>query len=215
MSNSSDPPPNVQRLFELYEKMLNGDEEARARLADWFETSCLAMKRGPLARKEMETLSSMIAAKRAERSLGPRGRFRDLQHDPWSVVAIHFQRFQNFIDDIEEGQKKVVEQYFSWVEKLTEFVLLDLVKKAKTAPDQQPLGDEIPQPTIDQAPHEQKKAKFAKISKILDPGLFSLLILKHYGEFTTKELAEILERSPEEVENDIRRALAKISRNMS
>ena len=121
------PDPGYSTLVHLFEKAQKQDPAAREQLRDRFDHWAAEMWNGRQARQELGELAYRISSKQAAKKLGRGGRFDDLANDPGSVASLHWQKFQNFSDEIDRGTNKTIDDFIARINKLTECVLLDMV----------------------------------------------------------------------------------------
>ena len=219
---ATDTQPGFEALIDLYEQTRRNDPEAKSILKDWFDARTAAMRRGKEAREELGTLAYFMAEKEAERKLGPKGKYNDLQNDPSSIASRHWQRFQPFFEDIEKGKSKSVHEFVGWVGQLTEFVFRDVLRERSAAAEPPVAIDGAAEPvevaeddgTTDDYPRwlEEKRGHLRQVFEVLKPRQFIVLILKEYCDFTWTSIAEILGTTVHYVEKDYEETILEIGR---
>jgi hypothetical protein len=225
-NGDENPRPDFAKLMLWFKNARKGDESARENLKAWFESRRDAMRAGSLARDEMSLLAYFIAESDGERKLGRNGSFGDLPNSPGSVAAEQFKRFQPFVKEIEQGFNKTVEDFMARVNAEIKYVLLDMVKiKNKQGERTQPFVDgvhdeqrvdEEAASTVDYSEWlEQQRALLRRVSLVLPPQLFTVVILKDYCDFGWAQVGQIIGETEHFARKYHTEAMSIIGRNMS
>jgi DNA-directed RNA polymerase specialized sigma24 family protein len=210
MSDSQQP--SLQALIDLFERMRQRDATARSELSQWFQHVRSAIVEGVQARHQLESLAYRISEQDAARQIRPGGSFPRLRHDPGSVAFRHNQRLGPFLEALQRGEDKTVDQFVSAVSVLTPYVLLDMQKEDAADPVQSPAEDLAQNdagPAADQEmSREEQLALLGEIYGRLTQEQFIILLLVRYAGMTYANVARLMGME----EHNVRFRLEQIAR---
>jgi DNA-directed RNA polymerase specialized sigma24 family protein len=177
--------PSLPRLMELFERTRRHDTDARAELDEWFQNVRRTVIAGVEARQQLESLAYCVSEQDAARQIRPGGAFPRLRHDPGSVAYRHRQRFVPFLEALQRGEERTIEQFVSAVSGLTRFVLLDMQSEDDAEPVQSATEDLAQSDTV---PADQEMSRDEQLALLADvyhrltqEQLIILLLVRYTG----------------------------------
>lgn len=193
---ASDQEPTLQQLIDHFQRTRQRDLEARASLDQWFQRIQAALAAGFQARQKLESLAYCVSEQDAARQMRRGGAFPRLQHDPGSVAYRHRERLRPFLEALEQGRARTVDQFVEWVSELTRFVLLDMQNEDNRERQERASGDPAdlesePQTDRELSVDEQREL-LADLYQRLDHEQFIVLLLVHYARLTQASAGKIM-----------------------
>jgi DNA-directed RNA polymerase specialized sigma24 family protein len=193
---SGDQQPDLAHLIDLFERTRGQDPVARSELSQWFQKARTAMAGGVQARHQLESLAYRVSEQDAARQMRPGGAFPRLHHDPGSVAYRHRQRLLPFLEALQRGEEKTVEQFVGAVSGLTRYVLLDMQQEDDAEP-LRPVATDLAQADLAQAPDEEMSREeqltlLADIYHRLSQEQFIVLLLVRYAGMTYANVARLM-----------------------
>ncbi len=187
--------PSLPRLIELFERTRRRDPDARAELDEWFQHMRQAVIAGVGARQQLESLAYRVSEQDAARQIRPGGDFPRLRHDPGSVAYRHRQRFVPFLEALQRGEERTVEQFVSAVSGLTRYVLLDMQSEDDADPMQSATDDLAqidPGPADQEMSRDEQLALLADVYHRLTQEQLIILLLVRYAEMSQVSVARLM-----------------------
>jgi hypothetical protein len=217
----SDPPPTTRQLVALFELTQDGDPEARCRLEAWFRECSATMRGVREARRDMGEVAYLAAEAKAERDLK---RFHGITRDKESVASRVYLRAQPFLDEVDNGVPKTVDDFIGLVSSLERFILLDLAKlRDKQQAHEEPmiednLEDEPVEPALT-AEGQLRKFKedhdqLRHIYRVVPADLFILVLLVGYCDLKLARVADMIDSTAHLVKQDLLRAARMIGESL-
>lgn len=203
-----DPEPTLHHLIDHFQRARQRDAEARASLDRWFQGVQTTLAAGHRARQQLESLAYCVSEQDAARQLRRGGAFQRLQHDAGSVAYRHRERLRPFVEALERGEARTVDQFVDWVSKLTGFVLLDMQNEDKREQQERASGDPAdiePEPPTDrELSVDEQRALLADLYQRLEQEQFIVLLLVHYARLTQASAGKIMGMEEHNVRHRLR-----------
>ncbi len=203
-----DQEPTLQQLIDCFQRTRQRDAEARANLDRWFQRVQAALGTSFKARQQLESLAYCVSEHDAARQLRRGGAFQRLQHDAGSVAYRHRERLRPFLEALERGEARTVDQFVDWVSALTGYVLLDMQNEDKREQQARASGDVAdidPEPQTDrELSLDEQRTLLADLYQRLDQEQFIVLLLVRYARLTQASAGKIMGMEEHNVRHRLR-----------